>query len=322
MAFKNLLGQNKALEILSGTIAHGRVAHAWLFEGEKGIGKYLTARQFAKALNCVSGTTGTLAEPDSCDRCHSCIKIEKQNHPDVLEIQPEDGGQIKVETIRGLEEFFAFKPFEGKYKVVLIDDADRMNPSAANAFLKTLEEPPRQSVIVLVSNRLQALLETIVSRCQRVHFTPLPCDDFKKLFGSQDAEFMSRLTGGRPGLAVDKAFLKERDEALRQFRYLLGSGTESLWETPEAIEAWLEWAVLFFRDMAVLSVSPGGYGQLLVNTDLESELRQIGDRTGLANILELVDELFRLKKLIKFNLNKHLTQLYIQVTLKKKLLRQ
>jgi DNA polymerase-3 subunit delta' len=318
MAFKNLVGQNKALEILRGNITHGRVAHAYLFEGEKGIGKYLTARQFAKALNC-TGQTVVLAEPDSCDRCLSCIKIEKMTHPDVLEIQPEDGGQIKVETMRGVEEFLYFKPFEGKYKVVLVDDADHMNQAAANAFLKTLEEPPNQSVIVLVSNRAQALIETIVSRCQRVHFTPLPCDDFKKIFGSQDNELMSRLTGGRPGLAVDGAFLKEREEALSQLRYLLGSGTESLWDTPEAIEAWLEWAILFFRDMAVLFASPTSYGQLLVNTDLESVLRQIGDKVALENLLELVEEMLRLKRLVRFNLNKHLTQLYIQVTLKKKL---
>ena len=108
MAFKNIVGQNRALEILQGNITQRRVAHAYLFEGDKGVGKYLAAKQFAKALNCLKNTVSK-AEPDSCDRCHSCIRIDKKSHPDVLEIGAEDGGQIKVDTIRGLEEFLSFK---------------------------------------------------------------------------------------------------------------------------------------------------------------------------------------------------------------------
>lgn len=317
MAFKDVIGQSQAFEILSGNIARGRIAHAYLFEGEKGIGKYLSARQFAKMLNCLNNADSDDGL-DSCDRCRSCVKIDKKTHPDVLEIQVEDGGQIKVDTIRGLEEFLSLKPFEGKWKIVLIDDADLMNVYAANAFLKTLEEPPEQSVIVLVTNKAQAMLETIISRCRRVHFTPLPYEEFKQLLDLEDkAGLMSRLTGGRPGLAMGEIYLKERDKAFEQFQYLLSIGSESLWDTPEAIEAWLEWAVLFFRDIAVLYTSAGV--ELLINTDLESELRKIGSKTNLKNVLALAEEMLRLKKLIRFNLNKQLTQVYIRAILKKKL---
>ena len=318
MAFKNIVGQNRALEILQGNITQKRVAHAYLFEGDKGVGKYLAAKQLAKALNCLKNTVSK-AEPDSCDRCHSCIRIDKKSHPDVLEIQAEDGGQIKVDTIRGLEEFLSFKPFEGRWKVVLIDDADLMNVSAANAFLKTLEEPPGQSMMVLVSNKAQALLETIISRCRRVHFNPLPFEDFKQLLPLRDnIGLMYRLTGGRPGMAMDDGiYLSERNKAMEQFQYLIGTGSDSLWDTIETIEVWLEWAILFLRDMAILFTSSGL--ELLVNIDLEPEIRKIGSKTNLENILTLAEEMFRLKRLTRFNLNKQLTQVYIRTILKKKL---
>ena len=159
MSFKDVIGQDKAVGILLRTIQRGRVPSSYIFAGESGIGKKLAALNLAKALNCVgkerspenmgllddaaSQSGGPDSEIDACDQCSSCLKIDKGIHPDFLMIAPESG-QIRIEEIRAIDEALSLKAFEGRYKVVIVDDADTMNQYAANAFLKTLEEPPEE----------------------------------------------------------------------------------------------------------------------------------------------------------------------------------
>ena len=141
MALKDIIGQQRALDILRGCIARDRVPHALLFAGDEGIGKKLTAVNFAKALNCrkeesddlfaineePSASSG-LDEIDNCGVCASCRKIDNANHPDVIMIAPEgDGGQITVSVIRELQGALSYKPYEGKWKIAIIDSADRLN---------------------------------------------------------------------------------------------------------------------------------------------------------------------------------------------------
>ena len=187
MALRDVIGQEKAVYILLRTIQRGRIPSSYLFAGESGIGKKFTALNLAKALNCQSReqraeSTPSLTLPprgggqrwggDCCDECSSCKKIDSGIHPDFLLISPE-GGQIRIEEIRAIDDMLSFKPFEGRLKVVIVDDADTMNPYAANAFLKTLEEPPTDSLIILISSNPDRLPDTIRSRCSRVNFTPL-----------------------------------------------------------------------------------------------------------------------------------------------------
>ncbi|HDK41429.1 MAG TPA: DNA polymerase III subunit delta', partial [Nitrospirae bacterium] len=183
MALKQVIGQERALKILRRCIAKNRIAHAYLFAGEDGIGKKLTAVNFAKTLNCRNNADDSLftagekeksaVEADSCDNCSSCVKIDKRSHPDVFFIAPENG-QIKVNAIRRLEESLSYKAFEGNWKIAVIDGAETLNQSAANAFLKTLEEPPGRSVLVLISSMPELVPLTVRSRCQRINFSPLP----------------------------------------------------------------------------------------------------------------------------------------------------
>jgi DNA polymerase-3 subunit delta' len=211
MALRDVIGQEKAVNILLRTIQRGRIPSSYLFTGESGIGKKFTAINLAKALNCIKTvssfkfqvssegqiqnselrtpnsepnsslvTCHSLLAFDCCDECSSCKKIDAGVHPDFLFIEPESG-QIRIEEIRSIDDMLSLKPFEGKWKVVIVDEANTMNSFAANAFLKTLEEPPWDSLIILISSNPDRLPDTIRSRCSRLNFTPLSNEACRKV---------------------------------------------------------------------------------------------------------------------------------------------
>lgn len=169
MSFSKLYGQQGPIDVLKRAVEKRRVPHAFLFHGEEGVGKRATALVFAKALNCETGGA------DACDACASCRKIDRGTHPDLVVIEPE-GQFIKVADIKELRERMRFRPLEGARRVVIIDGAERMNITSANSLLKTLEEPSAVNVIILVSSRPHLLPMTILSRCQRLRFNPVPRD--------------------------------------------------------------------------------------------------------------------------------------------------
>lgn len=335
MALKDVVGQEGALEILRGSITKNRVAHAYLFAGEDGIGKKLTAINFAKALNClkpvhrspftVDRKEKNLLTTDSCDECSSCIKIDKAIHPDVFLIAPENG-QIKVDVIRKLEESLAYKAFEGKWKIVIIDEADTLNQSAANAFLKTLEEPSDQSILVLISSMPELILTTIRSRCQKINFLPLPLNKMGKLLEhkyslegskihSKQAMLLSLLSGGRPGWALSKELIERRDRSFDEFRSLLSRIKEDLWGDRDSMKEWFDWVQLWLRDIAVFKAT--GRVDLLINQDREKEIKTISKKAGLKDILNLSNLLYNIKNSLRFNLNIQLTLYHIYLLLKK-----
>lgn len=340
MALKNIIGQEKALNILKGCINKERIPHAMFFAGDEGIGKKLAAVNFAKALNCTGraggadlfifdGEEGTAEKKtlfkDACDKCSSCIKIDKGIHPDVFTISPEgDGRQIKVSAIRQLEESLSYKPFEGEWKIAIIDDADRLNQSSSNAFLQTLEEPSQKSILILISSRPDMLLATIRSRCQRVNFTPLPIDTMSRLlqekhteFDHEQASILSTLSGGRLGYALSENLVAQRDWSFDIFVQMLGSLEDNMWEDRNAMEDWFEWGQLLLRDIAVYRAT--GRADLIINMDRMDEIRNISQGSTLKNILKLSREFYTIKERLHFNLNIQLTFNYTSLLLKEML---
>src|SRR4030043_1584557 len=223
MALQDIIGQEKAVNILIRTIERGRVPSTYLFAGESGIGKKFTAINFAKALNCLEPVTSNElrvtskrqtqnSEPNSslvtrhsslifdcCDECSSCRKIESGSHPDFFLIDLHSG-QIRIEEIRAIDDTLSLKAFEGKWKIVIVDEAHMMNSFAANAFLKTLEEPPKDRLIILISSNPDRLPDTIRSRCSRLNFTPPSDEECRKVIEtvrSQQPPFNSTLGKGR-----------------------------------------------------------------------------------------------------------------------------
>ena len=180
MAFRDISGQSQGVQLLQRSLARGRLGHAYLFTGDQLEDLEILARSLAKTLNCLQPVkTGGIAT-DCCDECANCRKIADDLHADVHWARPESKSRvITIDQMRDLMQQIQLKPTETGYKIAVIAGADRLNVQAANAFLKTLEEPPPKSILILLSTEPARLLETILSRCLRLNFSagtarPLP----------------------------------------------------------------------------------------------------------------------------------------------------
>ena len=189
MAFKDFTGQMQGVQLLQRSLARGRLGHAYLFAGDQLDELESLARTLSKTLNCRNPLKIGGAATDCCDECSSCRKIENNAHADIHWARPESKSRvITVEQMRELMQQIQLKPTEAEHKVTVIAGADRLNPQAANAFLKTLEEPPQNSVLILLSTEPQRILETILSRCLRLNFS----GDGKRELNSAEAEWLEK----------------------------------------------------------------------------------------------------------------------------------
>lgn len=189
MSFKSVLGQSQPKKILTNALQNNSVAHAYLFYGPDSVGKKKLAITMAKALNCKETNP-----KDACGECESCRKIDNKTHPDFFYLEPVKStptareAVIKIEAIRELQKKLAYMPYEGKAKVVVIDSAELMNTQAMNSFLKTLEEPPSSTVLILISANPNRLFPTLISRCQGIQFHRLPSKNIRTIIESEAQE--------------------------------------------------------------------------------------------------------------------------------------
>ncbi len=229
-------------------VRRGRLAHAYLFTGPAGIGKRLFAVELAKSLLCENAAEGEL---EACDRCPSCVQVEANTHPDYFTaVRPPDVAEFPIELMRELCQTFALKSARGHGKVVLIDDADDLNQESANCFLKTLEEPPPRSVLILIGSTPDRQLQTIVSRCQVIRFAPLNVSLVEELLSDVEDPTLrarlARLSGGSPGMARALA-----DPALWEFRRELLAGlVKSPIPTVELSQQWMDFVEEVGKDSA------------------------------------------------------------------------
>lgn len=212
-------GHDAQIQLFRRIVADGRLAHAYLFLGPEGVGKRRFGMELAKVLNCEA--PGAAEQFVACDACSACKQIESGNHPDVeLLGLPEGKNEFPIEEIRGLIGRINLKPARGGRRVILLDDAGALSEPAANAFLKTLEEPPPHSLLILIGEQADHFPVTIVSRCQRVRFLPLAAEHLEALLQEQglaphpaEARQLAVEAQGSLGLARLLA-----DPAVRQFR--------------------------------------------------------------------------------------------------------
>src|SRR5215471_502663 len=191
MPFRQIAGHHTVLDLLARAVSRGSVRPTLIFAGPEGVGKRRTAVALAQALNCTkpevfaSGLNG-------CGRCPSCMRIARGVHADVLLVEPGDSGSIKIDQVRDAIDRAAYRPFEGRRRVVIIDGADALVGEAQNALLKTLEEPPPSSIFVLLTARPDLLLPTVRSRGHHLRFGALTEADvaavLKKHHGFSDAD--------------------------------------------------------------------------------------------------------------------------------------
>jgi DNA polymerase-3 subunit delta' len=221
LSWERIRGHDALIEGFRRVVRRGRLAHAYLFTGPPGVGKRRFAAELAKALLCETPPPDRL---QACDHCPGCVQVEAGTHPDFFAVaRPEEVAAMPIDVIRELGRNLSLKPVRGHGKVALIDDADDFDDpitshAAANALLKTLEEPPPGSVLLLIGTSADRQLPTIRSRCQVVRFAPLPDDLVAELLRAQGVADdlrgrLVRLAGGSPGLALELA-----DPALWEFR--------------------------------------------------------------------------------------------------------
>jgi DNA polymerase-3 subunit delta' len=219
MAWTDVRGHEDARQQLQSAYRRGRLGHAYLFVGPDGVGKMRFAVEFAKAVQCDSPP----AEFTACDRCPACAQVTAETHPDVAVFRrPEDRQEFVVEVAQQVVANLALRPARGKGRVCLLDDADALNEEAANCLLKSLEEPPSGSVLILIATSTDTQLPTILSRCQVVRFKPLSPADLRLVLIDQgvtelaDLDRLVRLSGGCVGRALALS-----DPAVAQFRHTL-----------------------------------------------------------------------------------------------------
>jgi DNA polymerase-3 subunit delta' len=225
MSWSKLQGHRERIDAFRQIMARGRLAHAYLFVGPAGIGKHRFASELAKSLLCEAKgrVKGTL---DACDQCDACLLVDAGTHPDLFQVaRPEDKNEFPVQLMREFSAGFYLKAARGRFKVGIVNDADDLNDESANCFLKTLEEPPPGTVLILVGTSLDRQLPTIKSRCQLVRFAPLTDDQVRTVLCEQGVseqamlDRLVRLSGGSPGQALALA-----DEELWKFRRELLDG--------------------------------------------------------------------------------------------------
>ena len=223
MPFRQLTGHRHLLDLIARAATRGSLPPSVIFAGPEGVGKRMAAVGLAQLMNCLTPVLQPGGSSDACGTCASCKRIARGVHADVLLIEPGDTGVIKIDQVRDAVERSAYRPFEGRRRVVIVDDADLMNADAQNALLKTLEEPPAASTFVLVTSRPDMLLPTVRSRCQRLRFGRLsPADVASVLiaqhqYAAADAHAAASLSDGSIGLALEggsDAFLEARQAAV------------------------------------------------------------------------------------------------------------
>ncbi len=278
MPFDAITGHRHPLQLLQSMLQTGQMPHAFIFYGIEGIGKHTVALAFAKALNCPE------LKDDFCGRCRSCEKIERQTHPDVAHIEPEKS-VIKIEQIRELQQQIAYRPVEGQWKAVIIDQADRLTTQAANCLLKTLEEPPDSTVLVLVSRSIAGMLPTVLSRCQQIRFAPLPDQDITEYLrrSGMAPDRAAQVTGYAQGSIKRALFLAGSDflERRAEMASVLSRGSArhaadafslatSIADDDEATVPALEFLHSWYRDLLMLH--EGLTGPVLYNRDMAEAL--------------------------------------------------
>lgn len=279
-----IIGHQKIIEFLNKSSANGRLAHAYLFAGPAQVGKRTLALEFAKSLQCQSRRMANGKELMACGECKSCLEIDKNSHPDVFIVEPEkveEKGKrrekdISIEQIRKIQHQVSMFPYYGPHKIVIIDSAEHIRREAANALLKTLEEPPENTIIILVASSARAVLSTIASRCLLIKFSPVPAQaiyeslpvEAKEALPEKEFRNLLRVSCGRPGVVLDSisdpGFIKARQTVLDDFFLLLGKDINFRFNYAEAMSKDIDWAgsilsqwIFFFRDLFLLKIDCG-----------------------------------------------------------------
>jgi DNA polymerase-3 subunit delta' len=301
MPLRDICGQDRALRVLRRAWAGGRLAQAYCFTGPSGVGKRATAVALAQAVTCLApvGRGSGDELPDACGVCRACVRIAAGQHPDVALVTPEEKTVITIDQIRSLAVHAALRAYEAPTKIWILDPAHEMQEPAANAFLKTLEEPPAGSLFLLVTTAFSALLPTIRSRCQEVRFCSLSAEAVQAILerhgrSPEEAAAAAAWAGG----SVERAFALDPTELQAARSRLIAEVWDSLGSLPRLLDraeriakdraslaATLETLLVFTRDAAVASL--GAVTVRPVSAGWRDEIERILGQVSRAVLLQV-----------------------------------
>jgi len=308
---KDIVGHGQVVRTLLNAVSNDKVSHAYLFAGPEGVGKATTALAFARALLCARPAGG-----DACGECRECRQVEHFNHPDFYYLKP-DGLSIKIEQVREIQRKTMFRAYQGSRKVFLVEQAETMTAEAANCLLKVLEEPPGDTVFILLSARPQVLLPTVLSRCQQYFFRHIPGYELASSLSAQHgfppekARLLAALSGGSMGRALawaEGAFQEERAAAVRLCALLREAGALEALEIAGEISKirkdvlkLLDMLACWYRDLLVWKET--GEAGLLFNHDMADSLRNEAAFWECGRLVEIIESIEKVKNKIQANAN-------------------
>lgn len=331
-----VIGHKKIKDFLQRSIKNNKLAHAYLFYGPSKVGKFKMALEFAKSLECRN--KGLMNEFTPCNKCQSCLDIEKLNCPDVLIIRAQEikkdkkayEKKIGIEEIQQIQHYLSLFSYNAPYKIVIMDGAEKMSREAANSFLKTLEEPSKKSIIILVTDAIGSILPTIISRTQPVKFLSVANEELIKY--ADNLRFDNKIkigeiinfSMGKPGMFIDilndpSAFL-DKQKTAEKISELIHSDTSARFdyaadisknskETKEIINDWM----LFFRDILLLKKNCAEY--LIFKNKLDI-LKKCSARYTALQLNRLLGDIKETQKIISnsaFNTKLILETLFLKI---------
>ena len=315
MPIAQIRGQEDSISLISRALQSNRLPSAWLFSGPPSVGKCLTAQLIAQALNCKA-----YRGLDACGQCDPCRQIEVGNFANVALIEP-SGQNIRMEQIQEALRWMQYRPERDHYRVLILDEAERMNRESANAFLKTLEEPPPQTTIILLTTSPMLLPETILSRCQQVRFQPLSSEILIDLLAQKTKltpEEQSWLV--KQGMGSVRLDLVKDVQDLRKLQSQWGLWLQQIgaaemieilprcqeWSTSKDLtwERLLDWLETWLRDLAWLL--HGLPESELLNQDQVPALKKCLQRYSSESVLALYETVLEVRHSIARNANKTL----------------
>ncbi len=324
--YSDIIGHEDIVKHFKSSIELGKVSHAYILNGEKGVGKKTLANVVAKSLQCETG------EPDPCGECRSCLQVESGNQPDIIWVNHEKPNVISVDEIRSqIVNDIDLKPYSSKYKVYIVPDAQMMNPQAQNALLKTLEEPPEYVVIMLLTNNVDKFLPTILSRCIVLNFKPVqPLEMIEYLqeqlgIEKSKAKFCTDFAQGNLGkavrLAISPDYNEIREDSVRLLRRIHDMDMEdvilavkNMGKYKLDVTDYIDIMTMWFRDILMVKISNSPDKSIF--KEEFSVMKKQASRVsyeGMEEILKAMDKLkIRLEANVNFDIAMELTLLTIK----------
>ena len=312
--FSDIIGQDHIKEHLKAALTSGKISHAYIIHGEKNAGKEFIAETFAMALECENAT-----DIEPCMECHSCKQAITRNHPDIITLIHEKPGTIGVEDVRrGIVSDVSIRPYNGKWKIYLINDAEKMSVQAQNALLKTLEEPPDYVVIMLLTSNISALLPTIISRSTVLNMRSVDDKTVRKYLMERihvpdyQADICVAFARGNIGkakhLATSEDFDNIKNDALRILKYAhemdmneFVSALNQISAYKINIEDYLDILLIWYRDVLMFKAT-GDLDSLVFKEEIKP-IRERADRSSYEAVERIIEAIEKTKVRLKANVN-------------------